>query len=53
LNTSANLYIGSYNGGEYSQWMNGRIGVTRLYNAALSSAQVLQNYNANKAAYGL
>lgn len=53
LNTPANLYIGSYNGGEYSQYMNGRIGITRLYNAALSSAQVLQNYNADKTMYGL
>jgi hypothetical protein len=53
LNTSANLYIGSYNGGEYSQYMNGRIGITRLYNAALTSAQVLQNYNADKSKYGL
>jgi hypothetical protein len=53
LNTSANLYIGSYNGGEYSQYMNGRIGITRLYSAALTSAQVLQNYNADKSKYGL
>lgn len=53
LNTSANLYIGSYNGGEYSQWMNGRIGVTRLYNTALTAAQVLQNYNADRGTYGL
>ena len=53
LNTSANLYIGSYNGGEYAQWMNGRIGITRLYNAALTAEQVLQNYNANRSTYGL
>jgi hypothetical protein len=53
LNTSANLYIGSYNNGEYAQWMNGRIGVTRLYSAALTSAEVLQNYNADKSKYGL
>ncbi len=53
LNTSANLYIGSYNGGEYTQYMNGRIGITRLYNAALTSAEVLQNYNADKSKYGL
>lgn len=53
LNTTANLYIGSYNGGEYSQYMNGRIGITRLYSAALTSAEVLQNYNADKATYGL
>jgi hypothetical protein len=53
LNTPANLYIGSYNGGEYSQYMIGRIGITRLYSAALTSAQVLQNYNADKSKYGL
>jgi hypothetical protein len=53
LNATNPLYIGSYNGGEYSQYMNGRIGITRLYSAALTSAQVLQNYNANKSIYGL
>jgi hypothetical protein len=53
LNTTANLYIGSYNGGEYSQYMNGRIGIVRLYNAALTAGQVSQNFNANKATYGL
>ena len=53
LNTPANLYLGSYNNGEYSQYFTGRIGITRLYNAALSSADVLQNYNANKSKYGL
>lgn len=53
LNTPSNLYIGSYNGGEYAQWMNGRIGITRLYNAALTAGQVLQNYNANRSTYGL
>ena len=53
LNTSANLYLGSYNGGEYAQWFNGRIGVTRLYNAALTGAQVLQNFNADRTKYGI
>jgi hypothetical protein len=53
LNTSSNLYIGSYNGGEYSQWMNGRIGIVRLYNAALTASEVLQNYNADRGLYGL
>lgn len=53
LNTSTNLYIGSYNNGEYSQWMNGRIGITRLYNKALTSTEVLNNYNADKSKYGL
>jgi hypothetical protein len=53
LNTTNNLYLGSYNGGEYNQWFNGRIGVTRLYNAALTSTQVLQNFNADRSKYGL
>jgi hypothetical protein len=53
LNTSTNLYIGSYNNGEYAQWFDGRIGITRLYNTALTSSQVLQNYNADKSIYGL
>ncbi len=53
LNTSSNLYLGSYNNGEFPQWFDGRIGIVRLYNAALTSGQVLQNYNANKGLYGL
>jgi hypothetical protein len=53
LNASTNLYIGSYNGGEYSQYFDGKIGITRLYNAALTAEQVLQNYNANRSTYGI
>ena len=53
LNTANPLYIGSYNGGEFAQWFDGKIGITRLYNAALTSTQVLQNYNADKSKYGL
>jgi hypothetical protein len=53
LNTSTNLYLGSYNNGEFAQWFDGRIGITRLYNAALTAGQVLQNYNANRGIYGL
>jgi len=53
LNTANNLYLGSYNGGEFSQWFNGRIGVTRMYNSALTGAQVLQNFNADRTKYGI
>jgi hypothetical protein len=53
LNSTNPLYIGSYNGGEYSQWFDGKIGITRLYNASLTSTQVLQNFNADKSKYGL
>jgi hypothetical protein len=52
-NSSNPLYFGSYNGGEYSQWFNGRMGITRIYNSALTSSQVSQNFNANKSKYGL
>ncbi len=53
LNSTNPLYIGSYNGGEYSQWFDGKIGITRLYNSSLTSSQVLQNFNADKSKYGL
>ena len=53
LNTGTNLYLGSYNNGEFAQWFDGKIGVTRLYNAALTAGEVLQNYNANRSIYGL
>jgi hypothetical protein len=52
-NTSSPLYLGSFNNGQFSQWFNGRMGVIRYYNAALTSSQVLQNYNADKTLYGL
>jgi hypothetical protein len=53
LNVTNPLYIGSYNGGEYVQWFDGKIGITRLYNSSLTSTQVLENYNADKSKYGL
>ena len=51
LETSTNLYIGSYNNGEYSQWFDGKVGIVRLYSSALTSSEVLQNYNADKFKY--
>jgi hypothetical protein len=53
LNATNPLYIGSYNGGEYSQYVTGKIGVTRLYSSALTASDVLINYNADKSKYGL
>ena len=53
LNTSTGLYIGSYNNGEYAQYFDGKIGITRLYSRALTSSEVLSNYNADKSKYGL
>ena len=51
LNTSANLYIGSYNNGEFAQWFDGKIGIVRIYNKALTSTEVINNYNADKWKY--
>jgi len=45
-----NQYIGRHTGGYF---FNGRIGESRVYNIALSAAQVLQNYNATKGRFGL
>jgi hypothetical protein len=53
VNSTNPLYLGSYNDGEFPQWLNGGIGITRLYNKSLSSSEVLQNYNADKNKYGL
>ena len=53
LNTTTGLYIGSYNNGEYPQWFDGRIGITRLYNKSLTASEVLQNFDADKSKYGL
>ena len=53
LNSTNPLYIGSYNGGEYSQYFNGKIGIVRLYKSALTSAEVLGNYHNSKGTYGL
>jgi hypothetical protein len=53
-NTTRPLSIGSFDGGAtFGQWINGRTGIVRYYNSALTGAEVLQNYNANRATYGL
>lgn len=51
LNSTNPLYLGRYNGGEYSQNFTGRIGITRLYNRALTSTEVSNNYNSTKNIY--
>ena len=49
---TANLNIGAdFNGGNYQ--VNGRIASVRLYNRAITSLEVLQNYNAQKTRFGL
>ena len=39
------MYIGAYGRGS-SYFMNGKIAVSRVYNKALTAAEVTQNYNA-------
>jgi hypothetical protein len=51
-NTTAPLYIGAGTA-TGARWFNGRIGLVRLYNAALTSSDILTNYNSSKATYGL
>jgi len=53
LNSTNPLYLGSYNGGEYNQYVNGKIGIVRLYNRTLSHSDVLRNYSVNRGLYGL
>jgi hypothetical protein len=50
-NTTSPLYIGSFNGGQFDQWLNGGMGVVRMYDSALTASQVLQNFNADKDKY--
>jgi hypothetical protein len=55
INNSTNpLYLGNYNGNEFAQQFEGNMGIVRLYiGRALSAAEVQNNYDANKATYGL
>jgi hypothetical protein len=49
--TNINPRLGSWFGGQYD--FNGSIATTQIYNRALSSDEVLQNYNATKGRFGL
>jgi len=51
LNSGNNLYLGSYNNGEYSQYMDGDLGSLRIYSKALSDAEVLDNYSFDRGSY--
>lgn len=52
-NTTSPLYIGSFNGGQFSQWLNGKVGIVRIYNKALSRAEIAQNFQNDASKYGL
>jgi hypothetical protein len=48
-NTSGDIRISGYG----SYMVNGRCPILKMYNRALSSTEILQNYNANKSRFGL
>ena len=50
INTS-NLYLGSNNSTNY--YLDGSMATVKMYNKALSAAEVLQNFNAQKSRFGL
>ena len=53
LNNSANLYLGSFNNGQFPQWFNGQMGIVRIYSSALSDSDVSKNFEANRGIYGI
>lgn len=52
-NTTNPLYLGNYNGNEFAQQFQGDMGIVRMYSRALSAAEIQNNFDANKATYGL
>jgi hypothetical protein len=50
-NTATNVLIGTYQ--STSDYFNGNIAQTQIYNRALSAQEVAQNYNALKSRFGL
>jgi len=51
-NSTGNSYIGVYGNGSSTNF-GGDLGLMRIYHKALTAAEVLQNYNANKERFGL
>ena len=50
--TTRPLSLGSFDGGAtFGQWINGRMGVVRMYNKALTGEEILVNYVADKYKY--
>ena len=54
-NTTHALSIGSFdnNIGNFGQWFNGKLGIVRIYNSALSASDVSKNFEANRGIYGI
>jgi hypothetical protein len=53
LDTTSSLYIAQRSDGTNINYFNGKISTTQIYNKALSSSEVLQNYNAQKSRFNL
>jgi hypothetical protein len=51
--SNANIVLGRWNASVSQTFLNGNIANTQIYNRALSSAEVLHNYNALKGRFGL
>lgn len=53
-NTTANrFYIGAFNSGYATSHFQGKISLIRLYNRALSSSEITQNFNATRSRFGI
>jgi hypothetical protein len=52
-NTTHNISIGSFdnNIGGYGQWFNGKMGIVRIYNSALTASDVSKNFEADRDIY--
>jgi hypothetical protein len=51
INTNSTYRIGTWQNSTW--WLNGQIGFHRIYNRALTSDEITQNYNATKGRFGL
>ena len=49
----SNVNIGKGFSASGERWFSGNVPVVRIYNRALSSSEILQNYNIQKARFGL
>jgi len=53
LNLNTNIGRTSANNGVYGEYLNGNIYVGRVYNKALSTTEITQNFDATKTRFGL
>ena len=51
INTNGNYRVGTWDNNTW--WLNGNIASTKIYNRALSAAEVSQNFNALRGRYGV